>query len=65
MEGAGERWKAARALTWWGAMMPHLKDPPDLEKFSGYEPDKQEKVRRWLAAWDRVDAGLGRNRKGL
>jgi hypothetical protein len=45
-------------------MMPHMEKPPTLEKFSGFEPDKREQLRRWLAAWDKVDAGLRRNRKG-
>ena len=43
--------------------MPHMKEPPDLEKFSGYLPDKREQLRRFVAAWDRVDAGLRRNKR--
>lgn len=64
MDGAAERFKAKRALVWWGAMMPNLKDPPSLEKFSGYVPDKREQLRRFVEAWDRVDAGLRRNKDG-
>jgi hypothetical protein len=65
MEGAQERFKAARAMVWWGAMMPLMKEPPSYEKFTGYVPDKREQLRRWLAAWDRVDAGLRRSRKNV
>jgi hypothetical protein len=64
MEGAAEAWKSKRALVWWGAMMAHLKEPPDLEKFSGYRPDRREQLRRWVDAWDRVEAGLRRNKHG-
>jgi len=63
MDGAAERWKAQKALTWWGAMLPHHKEPPSFEQFTGYQPDKKEALKRWLAAWDRVDAGLRRNKR--
>jgi hypothetical protein len=41
-----------------------MKEPPTYEKFTGYQPDKREQLRRFVEAWDRVDAGLRRNRKG-
>jgi len=33
MDGALERGRRQRALVWWGAMLPNLKDPPDLDEF--------------------------------
>jgi hypothetical protein len=62
MDGAAEKWKAKKALVWWGAMLPHIEKPPSLEQFSGYVPDKKEALKRWLQAWDKVDAGLKRKR---
>jgi len=64
MEGAAEKAKSDRAMIWWGAMMPLMKKPPDYEKFTGYVPDKREVLRRFVEAWDKVEAGLRRNRKG-
>ena len=61
MEGAAERMKHERAMIWWGAMMPHSKEPVSFEKFTGYKPDRSEEIRRWAAAWDKVDAALRRH----
>jgi len=33
MDGAQERDRQARALVWWGAMLPHLKKPPSYQEF--------------------------------
>lgn len=33
MDGAAERDRRAKALVWWGAMMPHLKKPPEFREF--------------------------------
>ena len=60
MEGAGERDKRERALIWWGAMMPHLKDPPKFEHFTGIQPDRNIRVEQWVKAWDRADRALGK-----
>lgn len=61
MEGAAERTRNERAMVWWGAMMPHMKKPPDFEKFVGIPPDRNERIRRWVEAWDRADASLRRH----
>jgi hypothetical protein len=61
MAGAGERIKRERAMVWWGAMMPHMKEPPKFEAFTGYKPDRADELKRWLAAWDKVDRALARN----
>lgn len=61
MAGAAERMKRERALVWWGAMMPRLKDPPEFEAFTGYRPSRSDQIRRWVDAWDRVDRALQRN----
>ena len=60
MEGAAERMKRERAMVGLGAMLPHVKDPPTFEKFTGYEPDRRAEIQRWVAAWDKVDAALAR-----
>jgi hypothetical protein len=61
MAGAAERGKRQKALVWWGAMMPHLKEPPGFEAFTGYKPDRAEQIRRWVEAWDKIDRALARN----
>lgn len=33
MDGARDRAAEARALVWYGAMMPHLKTPPSFKDF--------------------------------
>jgi hypothetical protein len=35
MEGAAERQRQARALVWFGAMLPHLKTQIQLDEFAG------------------------------
>jgi hypothetical protein len=64
MSGSHAKWQAERALVWWGAMMPHVKEPPDLETFAGYQPDKRAALKRCVEAWDKVDLALRRNRHG-
>lgn len=33
MDGAAERDRRDRAMTWYGAMLPYLKKPPSFDKF--------------------------------
>lgn len=60
MQAAQERLKRERAMVWWTAMMPHAKEPPSFEAFTGYKPDRSEQIKRWAAAWDKVDRALSR-----
>ncbi len=43
MKGAARRLEVERSHVWWGAMMPHLKNPPSLADFVGSKakPKKQ------------------------
>lgn len=43
MKGAARRLEIERSHVWWGAMLPHLKDPPRLADFVGnaVKPKKQ------------------------
>lgn len=50
-------------MIWWGAMMPYFKETPSFEKFTGYKPDRSEQIKRWAAAWDKIDRALSRNRQ--
>lgn len=63
MSGAAVRARNDRAMVWWGAMMPHLKKPPKFAEFVGDAPDRARDVRACVAAWDRVDRALSRNRQ--
>jgi hypothetical protein len=38
MEGAADRAQEQRAMIWWGAMMPHLKKPPEFREFVSPKP---------------------------
>lgn len=62
MNGARLRMRREREMTWWGAMLPHLKTPPSLEQFTGRPVDDRDRVARFHNAWDRVDRALTRNR---
>lgn len=66
MEGAAKRLARERELVWFGAMLPHLKEPVTLEKFVGMKPDNRERVRRFHRTWDKIDRALSRSkaRKG-
>jgi hypothetical protein len=65
MGGAEERDRRAKALVWWGAMMPHLKKPPEFREFIGGGPNRASRadIAACVAAWDRVDRALMANRK--
>lgn len=58
MKGAVARRKSESALVWWGAMLPHLKEPVSLDRFVNGKEDTRKSIAAWSAAWDRVDAGL-------
>ena len=61
--GALLRIERERALTWFGAMLPHLKKPPTLQEFTGKPVDRREELRQCIEAWDEVDRALKGNRK--
>lgn len=61
IDAAEARLRRDREMVWWGAMLPHLKERPTLEKFAGYPIDNAERIRRTHAAWDKIDAALARN----
>jgi len=63
MDGAAERAKHESAMVWWGAMMPHMKDPPKFAEFTGIKPDRRTELAACIAAWDRVDRSLAANRR--
>lgn len=43
MKGAARRLEIERSHVWWGAMLPHLKDPPSFADFvcNTVQPKKQ------------------------
>ena len=50
MEGAADRLRRERAMTWWGAMLPHLKRPPKLDEFVDPRPTIQRQSPEVLQA---------------
>lgn len=61
LRGAKLRLRRERELTWWGAMLPHLKKPLALDQFLGGPIDDRDRVKRFHDAWDRVDRALMRH----
>lgn len=61
MTGAIARRKEERVMTWFGAMLPHLKKPIPLDQFIGGEK-KATDITAWKAAWDKVDRALAANK---
>lgn len=61
MDGAAEAIEMRRREIWFGAMLPHLKKPPSIEEFTGKQ--SRSHLADCLAAWDRVDAALARNKQ--
>jgi hypothetical protein len=52
MTGAAEKERRARALVWWGAMLPHLKKTPGFDQFVGVaKSPEQTDWQAELAAW--------------
>lgn len=62
MNGAARRDEHRRADIWFTAMMPHLKEPPDLEQFVYGQKNSRRELSRCLEAWDKVDAALNGNK---
>lgn len=63
MEGAALRIEREREMVWWGAMLPHLKKPISLKDFVGHSDfarSREDRVRQFHAAWDKIDRALGR-----
>lgn len=60
MQGAARRMQRERELVWFGAMLPHFKQPIPLDKFVGGPVDDTARVRDFHDAWDRVDRALAR-----
>lgn len=48
MEGARDRAAQARALTWYGAMLPHFKKPISFEDFVRPKPARARQSRAEL-----------------
>jgi hypothetical protein len=63
MEGAVMRDQRDKSLVWWGAMMPHMKKPPQFRDFTGIQPARGDDLAACIAAWDRIDRALMANRK--
>ena len=61
MQGAVMRDQREKALVYWGAMLPNMKKPPTFEQFTGYQPSRAERIKRWVEAWDKADASLRRH----
>lgn len=66
MEGAALRLDRQREMTWWGAMLPHLKKPIDLQTFVGRVDaarTKADRAKAFHAAWDKIDRALARSNR--
>ncbi|MCW1932610.1 hypothetical protein [Pararhodobacter zhoushanensis] len=64
MEGMVARQQREQAMVWWGATMPRMKKPPSFEEFTGIKPRRGQNLAACIAAWDRIDRALMRNKKG-
>lgn len=53
-------------MVWWGAMLPHLKDPPGLAEFINPPTTRQGRIQKMQARFDAWDKALaeGRRRAG-
>ncbi|MFD2173977.1 hypothetical protein [Rhodobacter lacus] len=61
LEGAAKRLQRERELVWFSAMLPHLQKTIPLERFVGLPEDRHDRVKRFHAAWDRIDRALARH----
>lgn len=61
LRGAEARLRRERELTWFGAMLPHMKKPPTLDEFAGRKVSHHERVKAFHAAWDKIDRALARH----
>jgi hypothetical protein len=60
MEGAADRARQKLSMTWWGAMMPHMKKPPEFHEFVGVQ--RKPRPHDWqgeLAKWQAYAAAKG------
>jgi len=60
IRGVKQRLKRERELVWWGAMLPHMTKPVPLEVFLGQPVNEAARVRKFHAAWDKVDRAMRR-----
>lgn len=58
-----ERRRLARADVWWGAMLPHMKKPPQLREFIGEAPQRQRNIVECIEAWEKVRQAQMRARR--
>lgn len=47
---------------WLTAMLPHLKEPPTLDEFTGGSKDKRAAMVECINAWDKIDRALAGNK---
>jgi hypothetical protein len=59
MDGAADRMRMQRSLVWWGAMLPHMKQPPKHDEFAGI---RRRGLADCIAAWERVRRAMERGR---
>jgi hypothetical protein len=60
MEGAAARLERERAMVWWGAMMPRLRNPPSFSEFTGTkQPERKRDWRVELSKWQAYVAAKG------
>lgn len=50
MEGAAERHRRERALTWWAGMLPRMQKPPTFREFVDPQPAHKRQSREVLQA---------------
>lgn len=50
MQGAQDRHRRERALTWWAAMMPRMQKPPSFGDFVDPQPVRKRQSREVLQA---------------
>lgn len=63
MKGAEARARNDRAMVWWGAMMPHMKKPPEYEQFVSPARRKERMDPEVMQAMcDALAAGWGAER---
>lgn len=60
-KAAERRDQELRAGAWMMAMLGRVHPLPDMKEFVTGERDRAAEVKRWVAAWDRVDRALARN----
>ena len=67
MEGAAERMRVHRSHVWWGAMMAHMKKPPQFGEFVGDErrggSEKVVCIKAWRELTDALRRGARRQGK--